>query len=57
MITTEGINEYQNSRIILNAQIYFIKKMLDVTKEQQTVIRESTKDPPINPDSTFTKIV
>lgn len=57
MITTEGINEYQNSRIILNAQIYFIKKMLDVTKEQQTVIRESTKDPPTNPDSTFSKIV
>jgi len=53
----EGVNEYQNSRIILNAQIYFIKKMLDVTREQQTVIRESLKDPPINPDSTFTKVV
>ncbi|HPC38461.1 MAG TPA: hypothetical protein PLF21_04030 [Exilispira sp.] len=57
MITMEGVNEYQNSRIILNAQIYFIKKMLDVTREQQTVIRESLKDPPINPDSTFTKVV
>jgi hypothetical protein len=53
----EGVNEYQNSRIILNAQIYFIKKMLDVTREQQTVIRESLKDPPQNPDSTFTKVV
>ncbi len=57
MITMDGVNEYQHSRIILNAQIYFIKKMLDVTKEQQTVIRESLKDPPINSDSTFTKIV
>ncbi|MCR4421186.1 MAG: hypothetical protein GYA61_05075 [Spirochaetales bacterium] len=57
MITMEGVNEYQNSRIILNAQIYFIKKMLDVTREQQTVIRESLKDPPQNPDSTFTKVV
>lgn len=57
MITMEGVNDYQSSRIILNAQIYFIKKMLDVTKEQQTVIRESLKDPPQNPDSTFTKVV
>ena len=57
MITMEGVNDYQNSRIILNAQIYFIKKMLDVTKEQQTVIRESLKAPPQNPDSTFTKVV
>lgn len=57
MITMEGVNEYQNSRIILNAQIYFIKKMLDVTREQQTVIRESLKDPPISPDSTFTKVL
>jgi hypothetical protein len=53
----EGVNEYQNSRIILNAQVYFIKKMLDVTKEQQNVIRESLKDPPNNADSTFTKVV
>lgn len=57
MITMEGVNDYQSSRIILNAQIYFIKKMLDVTKEQQTVIRESLKDPPQNPDSTFSKVV
>ncbi len=57
MITMEGVNEYQNSRIILNAQVYFIKKMLDVTKEQQNVIRESLKDPPNNADSTFTKVV
>lgn len=57
MITMEGVNSYQNSRIILNAQIYFIKKMMDVTKEQQTIIRESLKDPPTNPDSTFTKLV
>lgn len=57
MITMDGVNSYQNSRIILNAQIYFIKKMLDVTKEQQTIIRESLKDPPANLDSTFTKVV
>ncbi len=57
MITMEGVNDYQNSRIILNAQIYFLKKMFDVTKEQQTVIRESVKAPPQGTDSTFTKVV
>ena len=53
----EGINHNQQSRIILNAQIYFIKKMMEVTKEQQTVIRESLQNQSNESGNTFTKVL
>lgn len=57
IITMEGINDNQQSRIILNAQIYFIKKMMEVTKEQQTVIRESSQNQSNESGNTFTKVL
>ncbi|HNV43838.1 MAG: hypothetical protein KBG82_07265 [Spirochaetes bacterium] len=57
IITMEGINDNQQSRIILNAQIYFIKKMMEVTKEQQTVIRESLQNQSNESGNTFTKVL